>query len=136
VVKTTPRPLSLQADFSASESSPGDPHYRVCPPIYAIETKYLITQRGEVRLDSPQSLANRLEARILGEGITPSFDIVDAKDAVIVNSRQLPHRAFDAALRDSLLDGQDTPQRIAKFCWLSCHCRMTSWPGNGKSPIE
>lgn len=98
--------LSVRAGFIPSESLPGDSQYRVCPPTYAIDQKYLITERGEVRLDSPQSFANRLEARIMREGITPSIDVIDQVGAVIVNSRQLPHRVFDAALRDSLLDGQ------------------------------
>jgi CRISPR-associated protein Csb1 len=89
---------------------PSDGSRRVLPPTYAPErsgdpSRYLITETGEVRLDSPQSFANRLEEAITGLGVTPSFDIVDANGEIIINSRQLPHRVFDAAMRDSLLEG-------------------------------
>ncbi|QSA97552.1 type I-U CRISPR-associated RAMP protein Csb1/Cas7u [Methylococcus sp. EFPC2] len=98
--------LSFLAHLESSDGS-----RRVAPPTYAPERKgdpsrYLITPTGEVRLDSPQSFANRLEEVIADEGLTPSFDIVDDQGEILINSRQLPHRVFDAALRDSNLDGQ------------------------------
>jgi CRISPR-associated protein Csb1 len=98
--------LSFLAHLESSDGSS-----RVVPPTYAPERngdppRYLTTETGEVRLDSPQSFANRLEEAIANAGLTPSFDIVAPGGTVIVNSRQLPHRVFDAAMRDSNLDGQ------------------------------
>ena len=101
--------FSFLGHFQPSEAN--SPPYRVVPPTYAPPRKgdppqYLTTETGEVRLDSPQSFANRLEEVIASENLTPSFNIVDGHGVVLVNSRQLPHRVFDAAMRDSDLEGQ------------------------------
>jgi CRISPR-associated protein Csb1 len=101
--------FSFLGHFQPSEAN--SPPYRVVPPTYAPPRKgdppqYLTTETGEVRLDLPQSFANRLEEVIASENLTPSFNIVDGHGVVRINSRQLPHRVFDAAMRDSNLEGQ------------------------------
>ena len=101
--------ISFSGHFQPSEAH--SPPYRVVPPIYAAGKRadlphYLVTANSEVRLDSPQSFANRLESAIGLENLTPSFDIVGSDGEVLVNSRQLPHRVFDAAMRDATLHGE------------------------------
>jgi CRISPR-associated protein Csb1 len=103
--------LTYTADLMPADAPPDAGVFRVSPPTYAPAksgdpSRYLISERGEVRLDSPQSWANRLEAVISAAGITPSLDVVGPDGQVLVNSRQLAHRVFDAYLRESLLDGQ------------------------------
>jgi CRISPR-associated protein Csb1 len=103
--------LSFQARFIPVDATPEDEYFRVSPPTYAPEKqgdppRYLITDHGEVRLDSPQSFANRLEACIRDKNLTPSFDVVARDGSPLVNSRELAHRCFDAYLRDSSLNSQ------------------------------
>lgn len=104
--------LTYSADFLPVDALPGATAFRVSPPTYAPAKKgdpsrYLVSERGEVRLDSPQSWANRLEEIIAAANLTPSIDVVDpGSDRVLVNSRALAHRVFDAYLRDSERDGK------------------------------
>ncbi|MFM8333128.1 MAG: type I-U CRISPR-associated RAMP protein Csb1/Cas7u [Candidatus Methylumidiphilus sp.] len=101
--------VSFLGHFQPSDANA--PPYRVMPPTYAPAKsgdppQYLLTASGEVRLDSPQSFANRLEEAIAAAQLTPSFTVVNGDGVPLANSRQLPHRVFDATLRDALLDGQ------------------------------
>ncbi|MGI9213402.1 MAG: type I-G CRISPR-associated RAMP protein Csb1/Cas7g [Methylococcaceae bacterium] len=111
IVKTA-HALSFHADYIPVDSPSDAAYFRVSPPTYAAEKKgdpshYLITDQGEVRLDSPQSFANRLENRILEAGITPHFQIINPDDGtVLLDSRELAHRCFDAYIRDSNLNDQ------------------------------
>lgn len=104
--------LSFQASFIPVDAATDATRFRVSPPTYAPEKKgdssrYLITEQGEVRLDSPQSFANRLETRITEAQLTPVFQVVHPEDnRVLVDSHQLAHRCFDAYLRDANLEGQ------------------------------
>lgn len=103
--------LTYTADLMPADAPPDTGVFRVSPPTYAPAkqgdpSRYLISERGEVRLDSPQSWANRLEAVIAAKNLTPSIEVVGSQGEVLVNSRQLAHRVFDAYLRDSLLDDQ------------------------------
>ncbi|MDD5035943.1 MAG: type I-U CRISPR-associated RAMP protein Csb1/Cas7u [Methylococcaceae bacterium] len=100
--------LTYAADLVPVDVMPETEVFRVVPPTYAplkdhAPSRYLISERGEVRLDSPQSWANRLEEIITAAALTPSIDVVKPDGTVLVNSRALAHRIFDAYLRDSLL---------------------------------
>lgn len=98
---------------------------KVFPPTYGVndreETKYATEQRkvegqsvASVVLDSGASQANRFELALLdaarrGEAQVPlvSVDFRDTEVADLdrLSALEVPHRIFDALLRDSLLDG-------------------------------
>ena len=85
----------------------GGPGDKIFPPTYGVdaraETKYAMETRrvnGEdvpsVLIDSVSSQANRFELALL-EAIRSDLDLLSALE--------VPHRVYDAVLRDSLLDG-------------------------------
>ena len=62
---------------------------------------------GAVQIDSVGSFANRIEAELAGLDILPVITTTAAGRTISIH--EMPHRAYDAILRDSLLDG--TPWR-------------------------
>jgi CRISPR-associated protein Csb1 len=57
-----------------------------------------------VQVDSVGSFANRIEQELAVMGILP--EITTQVGERLISIHELPHRAYDAVLRDSLLDGQ------------------------------
>jgi CRISPR-associated protein Csb1 len=95
--------IRIRADL---EPAAGD---KILPPTYAGGKHNLTTPRGDgssewCSLDSPASFANRVEAAINGAfpELAPLRVRVGAKT---LSTLQMPHRIFDAILRESTLDG-------------------------------
>ncbi len=107
--------LSLRAELRALNSRPGDAWQHVFPPTFAKD-------RGDdspphlfigplpgghyqlVILDTPQSFANRLEDALVSRYDLPKIQTTVGDE--VLSSFSVPHRVFDAILRDSELDGQ------------------------------
>jgi CRISPR-associated protein Csb1 len=103
------------------------------PPVHAFETRWIDGREVTcVILDSVQSRANRLEASLLAASdrgdikipyLELEFTDPDLREEIGHNGRitslDAPHRIFDAAFRDSLLDGtpfmsSELGQRLAR----------------------
>jgi len=102
--------ISLRADLIPASGVPGDERFFVLPPTY-VEIGHLVSpERPDgtheyVLIDSTQSWANRLE-ELLDDPLVglPRIEVEVDSRALSVN--QLPHRIFDAVLRDSEAGGQ------------------------------
>lgn len=102
--------ITLRANLIPAASLPADDKYFVLPPTYA-EIGHLASPVRDdgthqyILIESPQSWANRLEELLdrpeVGVG---ALKVVAAGRSLTVNA--LPHRVFDALLRDSELAGQ------------------------------
>ncbi len=102
--------ISLRARLVPANALPSDDKFFVLPPTYA-EVGHLVSPAREdgthqyILIESPQSWANRLEELLdrseVGVG---TLKVLAAGRSLTVN--ELPHRVFDALLRDSELDGQ------------------------------
>lgn len=64
-----------------------------------------------VQIDSVGSFANRIEAELAAAGVLP--EITTSVGDRVLSIHELPHRAYDAILRDSLLD--DIPWRHSEI---------------------
>lgn len=102
--------ISVNATLSTISGS-----RHLLPPTYAdAPRKHNMTEPDDrgvaawVSIDSPASFANRIEDQLVRAnlGLDPLRVRVDDQT---LSTMQMPHRAFDAILRDSLLDG--TPFR-------------------------
>jgi CRISPR-associated protein Csb1 len=92
---------------------------KILPPTYAGEgakdSTHNMTKVGPdgiaswCSVDSPGSCANRAEQALVGLGLNLDPLRVSFADGEVLSTLQLPHRVFDAVLRDSRLDG--TPFR-------------------------
>lgn len=98
--------ISVNANLSALNGS-----HHVLPPTYAdAEHRHNMTRPDErgvsawVSIDGPASFANRVEDQLVRAnlGLDPLRVAVAGQT---LSTMQLPHRAFDAILRDSSLDG-------------------------------
>jgi CRISPR-associated protein Csb1 len=114
--------LSLVADLQSAERTP-DGYHLVAPPTYANAasngTGYLLVgysaedgHADSVRLDSPQSMAHRLTQVLAEHGITSNIVLLNpagkpllTKEGMPVHSSMLSHRASDAILQDSQVNG-------------------------------
>lgn len=102
--------ITLRANLIPASALPDDEKLFVLPPTYA-EIGHLASPIREdgthqyILIESPQSWANRLEELLdrpeVGVG---RLTVLAAKRKLSVN--ELPHRVFDALLRDSELAGQ------------------------------
>jgi CRISPR-associated protein Csb1 len=102
--------ITLRANLIPASSLPDDNKFFVLPPTYA-EIGHLASPLREdgthqyILIESPQSWANRLEELLdraeVGVG---ALQVSAAGRLLSVN--ELPHRIFDALLRDSELAGQ------------------------------
>lgn len=99
--------ISVSATLSAISGSP-----HVLPPTYAdAPHKHNMTDPDEhgvaawVSIDSAASFANRMEEQLKRAdlGLDPLRVHVAGRT---ISTLEMPHRAYDAILRDSLLDGQ------------------------------
>jgi CRISPR-associated protein Csb1 len=89
---------------------------KIMPPTYADDagrgSKHNMTKAGNDGLsswcsvDSPGSCANRAEQALVELGLDLDPLRVDFGDGEVLSTLQLPHRVFDAVLRDSQLDGK------------------------------
>lgn len=101
--------ISLRANLIPASGCAGDEQFFLMPPTFA-EVGHLVSPLREdgthqyVLVDSPQSWANRLE-ELLDDprAALPCISVSVAGRTLTVN--QLPHRVFDALLRDSERDG-------------------------------
>lgn len=101
--------ITLRANLIPANALPEDGKFFVLPPTYA-EVGHLASHVREdgthayILIDSAQSWANRLEELLDSPevGVAP-LQVVAAGRTLSVNA--LPHRVFDALLRDSELDG-------------------------------
>lgn len=93
----------------------------VLPPTYAdAPHRHNMTEPGVdhvaawVSIDSPASFANRVEEKLVRAGL--GLDPLRVQVAgTTLSTMQMPHRAYDAILRDSLLEGELFPKtRIGK----------------------
>ena len=98
--------ISVNATLSAIDRS-----RHVLPPTYAdAPHRHNMTEPDAhgiaawVSIDSPASFANRIEDKLVRAklGLDPLRVAVAGQT---LSTMQMPHRAFDAILRDSLLDG-------------------------------
>jgi CRISPR-associated protein Csb1 len=98
--------ISINASLAAIDGS-----RHVLPPTYAdAPHKHNMTEPDEhgiaawVSIDSPASFANRVEEQLVRAklGLAPLRVEVAGQ---FLSTMQMPHRAFDAILRDSFLDG-------------------------------
>ena len=102
--------ITLRANLIPANAVAGDEKFFVLPPTYA-EVGHLASHIREdgtheyILIDSPQSWANRLEELLDRPevGVAP-IRVQAAGHTLSIN--QLPHRVFDALLRDSELDGK------------------------------
>lgn len=110
-------PPTYPADKDNQPPNPADGDNR--PPVHAFEKRWI--EGSEVTcviLDSVQSRANRLEAALLAASdrgdikipyVELEFTDSDLREEIGRNGRltslDVPHRIFDAAFRDSLLEG-------------------------------
>lgn len=102
--------ITLRANLIPANAVSQDDKFFVLPPTYA-EVGHLASHPREdgtneyILIDSPQSWANRLEELMdrAEVGVAP-IQVHAAGHTLSIN--QLPHRVFDALLRDSELDGQ------------------------------
>lgn len=88
---------------------------KIFPPTYAVDSaatsKHNMTKAGAngisnwCSVDSPGSCANRAEQALVGIGLDLDPLRVDFGDGEVLSTLQLPHRVFDAVLRDSQLQG-------------------------------
>lgn len=89
---------------------------KILPPTYAADadsggSRHNMTKAGAdglsswCSLDAPGSCANRAERALVELGLDLDPLRVDFGDGEIFSTLQLPHRVFDAVLRDSQLDG-------------------------------
>ena len=89
---------------------------KVLPPTYAGDgqsspPRHNMTKPGPdglsswCSLDSPGSCANRAEQALVGLGLDLDPLRVDFGNGEVLSTLQLPHRVFDAVLRDSQLSG-------------------------------
>jgi CRISPR-associated protein Csb1 len=102
--------ITLRANLIPANSLPDDSKFFVLPPTYA-EVGHLASPLREdgthqyILIESTQSWANRLEELLdrpeVGVG---ALQVLAAGQVLSVN--ELPHRVFDALLRDSELSGQ------------------------------
>lgn len=102
--------ITLRANLIPASAVREDDKFFVLPPTYA-EIGHLASQERNdgtheyILIDSAQSWANRLEELLDSPevGVAP-LQVVAAGRTLSVN--ELPHRVFDALLRDSEVDGQ------------------------------
>ena len=102
--------ITLRANLIPASSLPGDDKFFVLPPTYA-DIGHLASPVREdgthqyILIESTQSWANRLEELLdrpeVGVGV---LQVSVAGRVLSINA--LPHRIFDALLRDSELSGQ------------------------------
>jgi len=88
---------------------------KILPPTYAGDgpglSRHNMTKAGPdglsswCSLDSPGSCANRAEQALVSLGLNLDPLRVDFGDGDVLSTLQLPHRVFDAVLRDSQLEG-------------------------------
>lgn len=102
--------ISLRADLIPAAATPTDERLFVLPPTYANIGHLVSPERPDgtheyVLIDSPQSWANRLEGLMdEPEAGLPRIEVEVVDRTLTLN--QLPHRVFDAILRDSELKGE------------------------------
>lgn len=102
--------ITLRANLIPASALPEDDKYLVLPPTYA-EIGHLASPLREdgtnqyILIESPQSWANRLEELLDRSEVGVGALQVSAAGRVL-SVNQLPHRVFDALLRDSELAGQ------------------------------
>lgn len=100
----TPIAISIKANL---ESVMGSKH--IYPVTFANVGHNLVGQDHKahtakaVQVDSVGSFANRIEQELAAMGILP--EITTQVGDRLLSIHELPHRAYDAILRDSLLDG-------------------------------
>ena len=105
--------ITLRASLIAASALPGDKRQLVFPPTFAGVGHLCSPVREDgtheyVLIDSTQSWANRLEE--IADDASLGLPRVDVEIGdKTLSAYQLPHRVYDAILRDSLLDG--TPYR-------------------------
>lgn len=121
--------LSIVAELQSAESTPERLHI-VSPPTYANAASngagYLLggfdgeSHAENVRLDSPQSMAHRLTEILRDRGITsniifrkPGGSPLLTREGNQLHSSMLSHRASDAILQDSKIEG--VPFRDSKI---------------------
>ena len=102
--------ITLRANLVPAAALPEDEQFFVLPPTYAEVGHLASPERDDgthqyILIESPQSWANRLEELLdrpeVGVG---TLSVAVAGRTLTVN--QLPHRVFDALLRDAELQGQ------------------------------
>jgi CRISPR-associated protein Csb1 len=102
--------VTLRANLIPASSLPGDDKFFVLPPTYA-EIGHLASPVRDdgthqyILIESTQSWANRLEELLDRPEVGVGALQVSAVGRVL-SVNQLPHRIFDALLRDSELSGQ------------------------------
>lgn len=102
--------ISLRADLIPAAGMRGDERLFVLPPTYANVGHLVSPERPDgtheyVLIDSPQSWANRLE-ELMDEPAASLPRIEVEVDGRVLTVNQLPHRIFDAVLRDSERGGE------------------------------
>lgn len=101
--------ISVNATLASTTNAP-----HIYPPTYAPEKKNSSTHNyvgldektgvaEAVLVDSVGSFANRMEEQLAQLGILPDISIKIGNRSLSIH--ELPHRAYDAILRDSELDG-------------------------------
>ena len=108
--------ITLRADLIAASALPGDARQLVFPPTF-MEIGHLVSPVREdgsheyVLIDSTQSWANRLEEVADDPALgLPRIEV--AVGDTVLSAYRLPHRVYDAILRDSTLAGvpyRETP---------------------------
>lgn len=100
--------ITLRAKLIAASALPGDDRQLVFPATYA-EVGHLCSPAREdgsheyVLIDSTQSWANRLEEVADDMPELPRIEVAVAGQ--VLSAYKLPHRVYDATLRDAELDG-------------------------------
>lgn len=101
--------LTLRADLISASALEGDDRQYVFPPTF-VDIGHLTSPIREdgtheyVVIDSTQSWANRLEEVADDESLgLPRIEV--AVGAQVLSAYKLPHRVYDAILRDSEIDG-------------------------------
>ena len=102
--------IAVTAQLSAASGN------KIMPPTYAgdsdeVKFRHNTTHPDEhgiaswCSVDSPASCANRMERALLAAAPELAPLRVRFSDDRVISTMELPHRVFDAVLRDSLLDG-------------------------------
>lgn len=127
--------ISVNAALSAVDGS-----RHVLPPTYAdAPHKHNMTEPDAhgvaawVSIDSPASFANRIEDKLVRAnlGLDPLRVQVAGQT---LSTMQMPHRAFDAILRDSLLDG--TPFRKPTSARAGSSAASSRRTASTRSPLR
>jgi len=101
--------FTINAELRSIDNSDGGPHH-IFPPTYAAGLGHNLVgydgatgRADKVLIDSVQSMANRVETALLIMDVLPRVTTQVGDRTLSIN--ELPARAYDVILRDSLLDG-------------------------------